>query len=104
MNGSLETVRVIVVADAAELAQRAADEIALEIAAKPDLSVLAPTGNTPMGVYAELAARQAHGRLETTGLRVAQLDEYLGVSDDDPRSLYRWLETSLTGPLGVMAS
>ena len=103
MTSSLETVEVIVVADAAELAQRAADEIALEIAAKPDLSLLAATGNTPMGAYAELAARQAHGTLETTGLRVAQLDEYLGVSDDDPRSLYRWLETSLTGPLGVTA-
>ena len=103
MNSSLETVRVIVVADAAELAQQAADEIALEIAAKPDLSLLAATGNTPMGAYAELAARRGAGTLETGRLRVAQLDEYLGVSDDDPRSLYRWLETSLTGPLGVTA-
>ena len=101
MTGDLETVRVIVVADAAELAQRAADQIALELAAKPDLSLLAPTGNTPMGAYAELARRRSAGTLETRGLRVAQLDEYLGVGDDDPRSLYRWLETSLTGPLGV---
>lgn len=101
MTANLETVRVIVVADAGELAQRAADEIALELAAKPDLSLLAATGNTPMGAYAELARRRSAGTLETRGLRVAQLDEYLGVGDDDPRSLYRWLETSLTGPLGV---
>ena len=101
MTANLETVQVIVVADARELALRAADQIALEIAAKPDLSLLAATGNTPMGAYAELAARKSSGTLETSGLRVAQLDEYLGVGDDDPRSLYRWLETSLTGPLGV---
>ena len=93
MTANLETVQVIVVADARELALRAADQIALEIAAKPDLRLLA--------AYAELAARQSSGTLETSGLRVAQLDEYLGVGDDDPRSLYRWLETSLTGPLGV---
>ena len=101
MTAKLETARLIVVTDAAELAQRAADEIALEIAVKPDLSLLAATGNTPMGAYAELGRRQLEGRLGTSRLRVAQLDEYLGVGDDDPRSLYRWLETSLTGPLGV---
>ena len=62
MTANLENVRVIVVADASELAQKAADEIALEIAAKPDLSLLAATGNTPMGAYAELARRRKIGR------------------------------------------
>jgi glucosamine-6-phosphate deaminase len=96
-----ENLQVIVVKDAAELALRAADEIALEIALKPDLCLLAATGNTPMATYAELAARRAAGTLEVSHLRVAQLDEYLGVGDDDPRSLFVWLEASLSGPLGV---
>jgi glucosamine-6-phosphate deaminase len=95
------TPRIIIVEDAAELATRAADEIALEIVQKPDLSVLAATGNTPMGCYAELASRKKMGTLDPSRVRVAQLDEYLGVRDDDPRSLYRWLETSLTAPLEV---
>jgi glucosamine-6-phosphate deaminase len=95
------TVQTVIVADAAALAVRAADEIALEIARKPNLSLLAATGNTPMATYGELAARRAAGTLEAPNLRVAQLDEYLGVSDDDPRSLYRWLERSLTEPLGA---
>ncbi len=101
MKSLLENVQIIVVKNAAELALRAADEIVLEIAHKPDLCLLAATGNTPMGTYDELATRRAAGKLEVSKLRVAQLDEYLGVSDDDPRSLYRWLENSLTGPLGV---
>jgi glucosamine-6-phosphate deaminase len=99
--GAPTDVQMIIVADGAALALRAADEIALEIAHKPDLCLLAATGNTPMGTYAELAARRAAGNLETSRLRVVQLDEYLGVRDDDPRSLYGWLETSLTDPLGV---
>lgn len=94
-------VQTVIVEDAAALALRAADEIALEIARKPDLSLLAATGNTPMATYGELAARRSAGTLEVSNLRVAQLDEYLGVSDEDPRSLYRWLERSLTEPLGV---
>ena len=95
------TPRIIIVENAAELAVRAAAEIALEIARKPDLSLLAATGNTPMGCYAELVLRKRQGTLDASRLRVAQLDEYLGVGDDDPRSLYRWLETSLTKPLEV---
>ena len=91
----------MIVADAAALALQAADEMALEMARKPSLSLLAATGNTPMATYGELASRRAAGTLDVSGLRVAQLDEYLGVSDEDPRSLYRWLERSLTAPLGV---
>jgi glucosamine-6-phosphate deaminase len=94
-------VQTVIVTDAAALALRAANEIALEIARKPKLSLLAATGNTPMATYSELSSRRASGTLDVSGLRVAQLDEYLGVSDDDPRSLYRWLERSLTEPLGV---
>ncbi len=97
MTRSPDAVQVIIVRDAKDLAQRAANEIALEIARKPDLCLLAATGNTPMGTYAELAART----LEVSKLRIAQLDEYLGISDDDPRSLFGWLESSLTAPLGV---
>ncbi len=93
--------QTIVVTDAAELAARAADEIALELSKKPDLRFLAATGNTPMGAYAELGRRYKTGQLEVGRLRVVQLDEYLGVGDDDPRSLYRWLVLSLTGPLEV---
>ena len=32
---------------------------------------------------------------------VAQLDEYAGVPEDDPRSLYGWMRRSLCDPLGI---
>ncbi len=101
MMDSSANMRIVIVEDASALALRAADWIALEIARTPNLLLLAATGNTPMGAYAELASRRWAGTLETSRLRVAQLDEYLGLHDDDPRSLYRWLATSLTEPLGV---
>ena len=81
------TFRKIVVENVAELAARAAAEIILEIKRKPDLSLLAATGNTPMGCYAELATRHTARTLDTTKLRVVQLDEYLGVNDKDRKSV-----------------
>jgi glucosamine-6-phosphate deaminase len=96
---SLET---IIVADTNELAVRAADELRDELLRKPDLSLLAATGNTPMGCYAQLGVLQKSGAINSSKLRVAQLDEYLGIADHDPRSLYGWLFSSLLEPLKVV--
>jgi glucosamine-6-phosphate deaminase len=54
-----------------------------------------------MGIYTELAARRERGELDASRLRVFQLDEYVGVTEDDARSLYGWLVRSFVQPLGV---
>ncbi|MDV6375458.1 6-phosphogluconolactonase [Deinococcus arenicola] len=87
--------------DTGQLAQAAADHIAAQIRAKPDLSILVATGNTPMPAYAELARRVAAGELDCSRVTAVQLDEYLGVSDDDPRSLWGWMVRSFVEPLGI---
>ncbi|MGH2402571.1 MAG: glucosamine-6-phosphate deaminase, partial [Candidatus Limnocylindria bacterium] len=63
--------------------------------------VLAATGDTPMGCYAELAGLRRAGELDASRLRVAQLDEYLGLPDGDPRLLYGWMDRSLFAPLEI---
>ena len=80
-----------------EVAHRAADLIAQQIRTKPDATLLIATGNTPLPTYAELAARD----LGTHQVRAVQLDEYLGVSEDDPRSLYAWMRRDFIQPLGI---
>ena len=54
-----------------------------------------------MGAYRELAERRLRGELDTSQLRVAQLDEYAGLAAGDRRSLYGWMERSFLEPLGV---
>jgi glucosamine-6-phosphate deaminase len=83
--------------DPAALAQAAADLVLEAIRARPDAVLLAATGSTPMGCYGELARRP----FDSSRLRVAQLDEYAGVPDHDPRSLYGWMRRSLCDPLGI---
>lgn len=83
--------------DAAALAMAAAGLVVDAVQARPDAVLLAATGETPMGCYAELARRA----FDSSRVRVAQLDEYTGITEGDPRSLYGWMRRSLCDPLGI---
>jgi glucosamine-6-phosphate deaminase len=93
--------RLIVVDDYEAMSRSGADEVAAVIADRPEATVLVATGDTPMGLYRELAARREQGLLDASRMRVAQLDEYLGVGPDDRRSLFGWMLRSFVAPLGV---
>ena len=92
--------RIVVVEDAEELNRGAADVVSEVIEAKPAASVVAATGRTPMGLYAELSVRRAKG-MQTDRITAFQLDEYLGLAPDDRRSLFGWMRRSFLEPLGV---
>jgi glucosamine-6-phosphate deaminase len=89
------------VPDAQALARAAADLICAAVRANPDLSILVATGNTPMPTYTELAQRVQHGEIDFSRVTAVQLDEYLGLTDDDPRSLWSWMQRSFVAPLGI---
>lgn len=93
--------RLIITDNYEDLSRTAADMMAEAIAANPTATLVVATGSTPMGVYQELGKRRRNSGLDTTRLRVFQLDAYLGLAPDDRRSLYGWMERSLLEPLGV---
>jgi glucosamine-6-phosphate deaminase len=76
---------------AAKLAKQIIDD-------KPNAAVVLAVGNTPMGMYRELTKMKQIGELDTSRLRIFQLDGYLGISKDDPRSLEGWLRRSVLIP------
>jgi glucosamine-6-phosphate deaminase len=90
-----------VVDDVDQLNRAGADLIAQVIAGIPTASVVAATGRTPMGLYAELAARRRAGLVDATNVTAFQLDEYLGLEEGDRRSLLGWMRRSFLEPLGV---
>jgi len=92
-------VRVFDSAEAMCLA--AADEVCVVARDIPDALLLTATGDTPMPAYAELARRHAAGELDTSRLRVAQLDEYLGLPPGDRRSLEGWTRAAVVGPWDI---
>src|SRR5215213_9385286 len=92
---------LIVASEYEDLSRKAADFIAAAVAAKSDFNVVLPTGNTPIGLYRELIERRARGEFDSSGLRIFQLDEYLGLAPNDPRSFYRWLAKTFLDPLRI---
>ena len=93
--------QIRVVKDPDHLALVAADLVTNVLGAAPAASVAVATGRTPMGLYAELAARHRAGVLDTSTMTAVQLDEYLGLAAGDRRSLLGWMRTSFVEPLGV---
>lgn len=69
--------------------------------ARPAPTFLAALGTSALGIYAGLADRRMAAGFDTTTVRLVQLDEYIGIPDDDPRSLFGWLERDVATPLGV---
>ena len=99
-----ERVNLIVLDDYEALSRAGADWFEEGIRETPEAAIVAATGNTPMGVYSELAERFSRGPIDTSRLRVFQLDAYLGVSPEDRRSLFGWMHRSFIEPLGIAES
>lgn len=96
--------RLVVVDDYAALSEAGADLLAAAIAANPSAALVIATGETPLGLYAALAERRRRGALDTSRLRIFQLDAYLGLAADDRRSLYGWMKRAFLDPLEIPAA
>ncbi len=92
---------LVIKEDYAALSRAGAERVASYLRAKPDAAVVVATGNTPLGLYRELADMRARGEVDSSRLRAFQLDAYLGLTPDDPRSLYRWMKEAFLDPLEI---
>jgi len=95
------TVQLTIVDDYDALSRAGAELMADVIRERPNAAIILATGETPMGIYRELAARRQRDGLDTSRLRIFQLDAYVGLGADDHRSLYGWMKRSFLDPLGV---
>jgi glucosamine-6-phosphate deaminase len=94
-------VDLIIADDYNELSRAGAGWLIEAIWEQPNAAIVAATGDTPMGMYRELAESCSPGLIDTSRLRVFQLDAYLGLAPDDPRSLYGWTRRSFIEPLNI---
>lgn len=99
--GASQGVELIIADDYGALSRAGADWIVEAINAKPDSAIVVATGDTPMGTYRQLAEQRSREQIDTSQLRVFQLDAYLGLARDDPRSLYGWTCRSFIEPLEI---
>src|SRR3712207_6483180 len=100
VNGS-ENWKLSIFQDPFAASEAAADVVSALLGNNPRAAISFPTGSTPLGMFDVLAARAARGEIDFSGVTVFCLDEYLGVTVEDPNSLTRWLREGFLNRIGI---
>ena len=77
---------VVIVDSAAVAGALVADAVVAVVRRRSAPVIGVATGSSPQPVYDELAARSAAGSVSFARAHVVQLDEYVGLAGDDPRT------------------
>lgn len=78
-----------------EMSRKAANLIMAQVTLKPDSVLGLATGSTPTGTYQQLIEYYKQGNLDFSGVRTVNLDEYRGLSQEDPQSYYYFMQKNL---------
>lgn len=87
--------RIRLFATPERLARALAREIARCLAERPRLVLGLPTGHTPIPLYGQLAALYAADRIDFSRATTFNLDEFVGIAPDDPRSYHAFMRHHL---------
>jgi glucosamine-6-phosphate deaminase len=93
--------RITVVPDYAAMSRRAAEIVAETVMQAPGAAIAVPTGSTPLGMFDELVSMVKNNRIDLAQTHIFCLDEYIGVTREDPNSLTGWLWKAFLGPAGI---
>lgn len=97
--GELVTIRTF--ATAVEVAAALAGDLLRRIREHATLVLGLPTGRTPVAFYRALAGSIRRGGIPVSGLTTFNLDEFLGISAEQPGSCRSYMERHLFGPIGL---
>src|SRR5438105_313101 len=84
-------IRIRVFSSALSAARALAADIARALGSNPRLVLGLPTGRTPIPLYRELVALHGAGGVDFSRATTFNLDEFLGVAADDPRSYHAFM-------------
>ena len=93
--------RIIEVESYKEMSRLAARMIGGQVALKPNCVLGLATGSSPIGTYEELAADYQAGILDFSQVRTVNLDEYCGLTPDNPQSYRYFMDLHLFGKVNV---
>jgi len=92
---------VLQVRDYSELSTKAAQHVAGTIRKRPAAVLALPTGDTPKGLYDRLVALYQQSRWDFSRVTTFNLDELLGIDDQDPDSYATYLYERLLRRVNV---
>lgn len=77
------------------MSARAAELLAAQVILKPACVLGLATGSSPVGMYRQLAEQYRQGILDFSAVTSVNLDEYCGLSPEDPQSYRYFMEEHL---------
>jgi glucosamine-6-phosphate deaminase len=92
---------IIILPEETDVHRHAADLFQSLVSSQSKTAAVLAVGHTPMGMYRLLSERKQSGTFDPSGLHVFQLDDYENLTEDDERSLIRWLNQSVIKPWGI---
>lgn len=93
--------RIIEVENYEKLSDLAAAIIGAQILLKPRCVLGLATGSSPLGTYQRLAERYGAGELDFSGVSTVNLDEYCGLTGDNPQSYRYFMDHNLFSKVNV---
>ncbi len=87
--------------DYQEMSRLCSDAIVSGVRKNPEQSICTATGNSPMGVYQNLAAAYSDKPEIFRKLRIIKLDEWGGIPSSDPNSCETFVQEKILRPLGI---
>lgn len=85
----------------AAAAKQAARQYAALLAKKPDAVLGFATGSTPLTLYAELVKSCQKGELSFRAAKTFNLDEYVGLDENDPQSYRYFMNKNLFSKIDI---
>lgn len=87
--------KIIEVKDYNEMSKKAAEYVLNKIKSSAQLNLGLATGGTPKGVYEELIDDYKLNQTSYTHIKTFNLDEYIGLSKEDPNSYFHYMNEQL---------
>lgn len=87
--------KVVILKDAAEVAQYGAEIFVKQINKKSNSVLGLATGSTPVALYEELIAANKSGKVSFKDVSSFNLDEYMGIEGDHPQSYRHFMNENL---------
>ena len=93
--------KIIRTADYGDMSRKAANVISAQVILKPNCVLGLATGSTPIGTYKQLAEWNAKGDCDFSQVSTYNLDEYRGLSHDDPQSYHYFMRTNFFDHINI---
>lgn len=94
-------IKIVACKDDKEVAIKAADILGGVVLEKPDAILGLATGSSPIGMYTELARRNAAGEISFKHVQSVNLDEYVGLGKESDQSYVYFMNENLFSKIDI---